>query len=69
MSVGLMELGGAVAGSALGRDRIRSGLEMDVERREGMAYEYLCHLEEAKNWRNNNIPAPAHGLLRLEIIV
>ena len=32
------------------RGRIKSGAEMDSERREGTAYEYLCHLEEAKNW-------------------
>ena len=50
MSVGLMQLGGAVAGTALGRERLRSGADMDLERRESTAYEYLCHLEEAKNW-------------------
>ncbi len=24
--------------------------EMDEERQQNVAYEYLCHLEEAKNW-------------------
>ena len=51
MSVGLMSIGGDVAGSAFkNRDRMRSGADMDDERREGIAYEYLCHLEEAKKW-------------------
>ena len=48
MSVGLMQIGGSVAGSA--RSRVRSGVDMDTERKEGTAYEYLCHLEEAKKW-------------------
>jgi len=42
--LGVPEQGNAVRG------RIKSGAEMDSERREGTAYEYLCHLEEAKNW-------------------
>ena len=50
MSVGLMQIGGAVAGTARNRDRARSGFDMDNERKEGIAYEYLCHLEEAKKW-------------------
>ena len=46
-----MSIGGDVAGSAFkNRDRMRSGADMDDERREGIAYEYLCHLEEAKKW-------------------
>ena len=51
MSVGLVQVGGEVAGTAMRhRDRVRSAADMDVERREGIAYEYLCHLEEAKKW-------------------
>ena len=64
------------------RGRIKSGAEMDSERREGTAYEYLCHLEEAKNWiedcikekyqllRNKrNIFAMAYTMLNLVIFV
>ena len=47
MSAGLLEAGGEVGA---GRGRVRSGAEMDCERREGTAYEYLCHLEEARHW-------------------
>lgn len=51
MSVGLMHIGGDVAGTAFkNRERLRSGADMDTERREGIAYEYLCHLEEARKW-------------------
>ena len=51
MSVGLVQVGGDVAGTALRhRGKMRSGADMDTERREGIAYEYLCHLEEAKQW-------------------
>ena len=51
MSVGLLQIGGEVAGTAMRhRDRLRSGADMDIERRDGIAYEYLCHLEEAKKW-------------------
>ena len=50
MSVGLVQVGGLVAGNAMARGRVKSGADMDSERKEGMAYEYLCHLEEAKNW-------------------
>ena len=51
MSVGLMRVSDQVAGMATSnRERHRSGVDMDTERREGIAYEYLCHLEEAKKW-------------------
>ena len=51
MSVGLMHLGGVMPGVGdTGRNRARSGADMDLERREDTAYQYLCHLEEAKNW-------------------
>ena len=50
MSVGLMQIGGAVAGTARNRERARSDFDIDNERKEGTAYEYLCHLEEAKKW-------------------
>lgn len=29
---------------------VKSADEMDQERKEQIAYEYLCRLEEAKNW-------------------
>jgi len=29
---------------------LRSAQDMDEERQRNVAYEYLCHLEEAKNW-------------------
>ena len=49
--MGLMRIGDQVAGMAGNHmERLRSGVDMDIERREGIAYEYLCHLEEAKKW-------------------
>ena len=49
--MGLMRVSDQVAGMAGNHmERIRSGVDMDIERREGIAYEYLCHLEEAKKW-------------------
>ena len=50
MSIGLLQVGAEVAGGAKSKGRLKSGADMDSERKEGMAYEYLCHLEEAKNW-------------------
>ena len=35
-----------VASVAGARERLRSAADMDLERREGTAYEYLCHLGE-----------------------
>ena len=56
MSVGLMRVSDQVAGMATShRERHRSGVDMDTERREGIAYEYLCHLEEAKKWMEDCI--------------
>ena len=51
MSVGLLQVSSQAAGMANShRERRQSGVDMDTERREGIAYEYLCHLEEAKKW-------------------
>ena len=30
--------------------RLKSGVEMDLDRRQSAGYEYLCHLQEAKQW-------------------
>ena len=51
MSVGLLQVSSQAAGMANShRERRQSGVDMDTERRDGIAYEYLCHLEEAKKW-------------------
>ncbi|XP_078061424.1 ras GTPase-activating-like protein IQGAP1, partial [Mustelus asterias] len=44
-----MESGQCQVGYALGNERLTAE-EMDERRRQNIAYEYLCHLEEAKRW-------------------
>lgn len=39
--------------------------EMDERRQQNMAYEYLCHLEEAKRW-DGPVEAPAAGVWKLK---
>ena len=41
-----------VASVAGARERLRSAADMDLERREGTAYEYLCHLGEMCKHKN-----------------
>nr|XP_014346442.1 PREDICTED: ras GTPase-activating-like protein IQGAP3 [Latimeria chalumnae] len=49
------------AGSGGGYERLTAE-EMDEQRRQNVAYQYLCHLEEAKRWMeaclNEELPSP-----------
>jgi len=49
-----------------GRGRMKSVEEFDQARQQGAAYEYLCHLEEAKNWISSCINQPLPPTSELE---
>jgi hypothetical protein len=48
-------------------DSGKTAAELDASRRRNMAYEYLCHLEEARKYALPNVPVHVslyqHGLL------
>ncbi len=45
---------------------VKSATEMDEERQKQMAYEYLCHLEEAKKWTETVIKEELPEVTELE---
>nr|XP_025041010.1 ras GTPase-activating-like protein IQGAP2 [Pelodiscus sinensis] len=49
-SQGPKQVGKIVCTQAIVDDERLSAEEMDERRRQNIAYEYLCHLEEAKRW-------------------